>query len=196
LLHPDSCSDYRSVRSGGSLAQTADVATDEDAACIAARNPLAATGNLVQPEYSGSVLGSFDASNKQPAVNDAARCGRTTMSSDAASLAGEQVGPLERKHLQHTNYRAVADGVKVSRTHWHIATANALGWGFDGMDGVIFALVSPMVIKEFSLTVPEYRSGLRSRFLSESPACISGHGSPTVSGGARCSPSTSRCSHC
>jgi hypothetical protein len=27
------------------------------------------------------------------------------------------------------------------------------------MDGVIFALVSPMVIKEFSLTVPEYRSG-------------------------------------
>src|SRR5260370_32434990 len=29
------------------------------------------------------------------------------------------------------------------------------------MDGVIFALVSPMVIKEFSLTVPEYRSGLQ-----------------------------------
>jgi MFS transporter, putative metabolite:H+ symporter len=26
---------------------------------------------------------------------------------------------------------------------------------------VIFALVSPMVIKEFSLTVPEYRSGLQ-----------------------------------
>ena len=83
------------------------------------------------------------------------------MSSDAASLVGEQVGPLERKHLQHANYRAVTDGVKVSRTHWHIATANALGWGFDGMDGVIFALVSPMVIKEFSLTVPEYRSGLQ-----------------------------------
>jgi hypothetical protein len=29
------------------------------------------------------------------------------------------------------------------------------------MDGVIFALMSPMVIKEFSLTVPEYRSGLQ-----------------------------------
>jgi MFS family permease len=39
--------------------------------------------------------------------------------------------------------------------------ANALGWGFDGMDGVIFALVAPMVIKEFSLSVPEYRSGLQ-----------------------------------
>ncbi len=79
----------------------------------------------------------------------------------SASPAGEQVGPLEQKHLQYANYRAVTDGVEISRTHWHIATANALGWGFDGMDGVIFALVSPMVIKEFSLTVPEYRSGLQ-----------------------------------
>ena len=83
------------------------------------------------------------------------------MSSDAVSPAGEQVGPLERKYLQHANYRAVTDGVKVSKTHWHIATANALGWGFDGMDGVIFALVTPMIIKEFSLTVPEFRSGLQ-----------------------------------
>src|SRR6266853_2326728 len=73
----------------------------------------------------------------------------------------EQVGPLEKKHLQFANYRAVAEATKVSKTHWHIAAANALGWGFDGMDGVIFALVSPMVIKEFSLTVPEYRSGLQ-----------------------------------
>src|SRR5262249_5919174 len=103
-------------------------------------------------------------SDPMPATNgppDAARCERTTMSSDVASTAREQVGPLERKYLQHANYRAVTDGVKVSKTHWHIATANALGWGFDGMDGVIFALVSPMVIKEFSLTVPEYRSGLQ-----------------------------------
>src|SRR6266481_1835089 len=75
--------------------------------------------------------------------------------------ADEQVGPLEQRHLQFANYRAVAEGTKVSKTHWHIAAANALGWGFDGMDGVIFALVSPMVIKEFSLTVPEYRSGLQ-----------------------------------
>jgi MFS family permease len=79
----------------------------------------------------------------------------------AAIPAGEPVGPLEQKHLQYANYRAVSDGTKLSRTHWHIATANALGWGFDGMDGVIFALVSPMVISEFSLTVPEYRTGLQ-----------------------------------
>jgi MFS family permease len=65
-------------------------------------------------------------------------------------------------HRRHANYRAVADeNGGVTRTHWHIATANGLGWGFDGMDGVIFALISPLVIKEFSLTVPEYRTGLQ-----------------------------------
>ena len=83
------------------------------------------------------------------------------LSAPAAGPAGGEIGPLEQKHLQYANYRAVADGTEVSKTHWHIALANALGWGFDGMDGVIFALISPMVIKEFSLTVPEYRSGLQ-----------------------------------
>jgi MFS family permease len=79
----------------------------------------------------------------------------------AASPPGGPIGPLEQKHLQYANYRAVADGADLSKTHWHIAAANGLGWGFDGMDGVIFALVTPMIIKEFSLTVPEYRSGLQ-----------------------------------
>jgi len=71
------------------------------------------------------------------------------------------VGPLEQQHLQYANYRAVADGTEVTKTHWHIAIANAAGWGFDGMDGVIFALISPMVIKDFALTLPEYRSGVQ-----------------------------------
>ena len=79
----------------------------------------------------------------------------------AATPTGAQVGPLEQKHLEYANYRAVAGGTVVTRTHWHIAIANALGWGFDGMDGVIFALVSPMVIKEFSLSLPEFRSGMQ-----------------------------------
>ena len=83
------------------------------------------------------------------------------MAATAGVSAGEQIGPLEQKHLLNANYRAVTDGTEVSKTHWHIAAANALGWGFDGMDGVIFALVAPMVIKEFSLSVPEYRSGLQ-----------------------------------
>ncbi len=71
------------------------------------------------------------------------------------------VGPLEQKHMRHANYRAVANDSHITRTHWHIATANGLGWGFDGMDGVIFALVSPLIIKEFALSVPEYRTGLQ-----------------------------------
>lgn len=86
------------------------------------------------------------------------------LAAPAGGLAGGEVGPLEQKHLQYPNYRAVTDGTEISKTHWHIATANALGWGFDGMDGVIFALISPLVIKEFSLTVPEYRSGLVRRY--------------------------------
>ena len=77
------------------------------------------------------------------------------------SDADTDVGPLEQKHLQYANYRAVAGSTELTKTHWHIATANALGWGFDGMDGVIFALISPMVIKEFQLTLPEYRSGMQ-----------------------------------
>ena len=54
------------------------------------------------------------------------------------------VGPLERKHMRYANYRAVADDSRITPTHRHIAIANGLGWGFDGMDGVIFALVSPL----------------------------------------------------
>ncbi|MCC8951523.1 MFS transporter [Bradyrhizobium sp. Arg62] len=79
----------------------------------------------------------------------------------AVNDANIDIGPLEQKHLQYANYRAVADTTEITKTHWHIATANALGWGFDGMDGVIFALISPMVIKEFSLSLPEYRSGMQ-----------------------------------
>src|ERR1700745_916786 len=60
-------------------------------------------------------------------------------------------GPLEQRHLQYANYRAVADGSKITRTHWHIALANGLGWGFEGMEGVIFAVMSPLGIKEFAV---------------------------------------------
>ena len=83
------------------------------------------------------------------------------LAAPAAGPVGGEVGPLEQQHLQNARYRAVAEGDTITKTHWHIAIANALGWGFDGMDGVIFALVSPMVIKEFSLSLPEYRSGMQ-----------------------------------
>jgi hypothetical protein len=134
--------------------------------CTAATNPLAAIQNLVQPQYSGAIIGWAPATTR--AVNGAARCGRITMSSitadgiaaPAANPAGEPIGPLEQKHLQFANYRAVTDDTEVSKTHWHIATANALGWGFDGMDGVIFALVAPMVSRNS-----------RSPYRNIAPAC-------------------------
>jgi len=83
------------------------------------------------------------------------------MSDAAVAMADLEVGPLEQRHLQYANYRAVAGGTEVTRTHRHIALANGLGWGFDGMDGVMFALVSPLIIKEFALDIPTYRSGLQ-----------------------------------
>ena len=76
-------------------------------------------------------------------------------------VAAEAAGPLERQHLRYANYRAVSDSSKVTRTHWHIALANGLGWGFDGMNGVLFELLSPLIITEFALDIPTYRSGFQ-----------------------------------
>jgi MFS family permease len=83
------------------------------------------------------------------------------MSNTTVEVAEPPFGPLERKHLQYANYRAVADGTEITKTHRHIALANGLGWGFDGMDSSMFGLVSPLIIKEFALDVPTYRSGLQ-----------------------------------
>ena len=58
-----------------------------------------------------------------------------------ASVAPSLVGPLEARHLQSPIYRNAADPTRVTSTHWHIAWANGLDWGFDGMDGAILALV-------------------------------------------------------
>jgi MFS family permease len=81
--------------------------------------------------------------------------------SNSPSYRAASIGPLELKHMRHANYRAVADDSRITPTHRHIAIANGLGWGFDGMDGVIFALISPLIIREFALTVPQYRTGLQ-----------------------------------
>jgi MFS family permease len=70
-------------------------------------------------------------------------------------------GPLEEKHGRTQKYRNVAQGDKLTSTHWHIASANGLGWGFDGMDGAIFALVAPMVMAEFAVGLTDYRSGVQ-----------------------------------
>ena len=79
-------------------------------------------------------------------------------SAEPALVAG---GPLEERHLKSPAYRNVAQQERLTGTHWHIAWANGLGWGFDGMDGAIFSLVAPLVMQEFAVALPEYRSGVQ-----------------------------------
>jgi hypothetical protein len=52
---------------------------------------------------------------------------------DAAGFGFLAAGSIELQHLQYTNYRAVADSSKVTRTHWHIYLSNRLGWGIAEM---------------------------------------------------------------
>ncbi len=84
------------------------------------------------------------------------------MSPSGAIASAEITGPIEQSYRERSAaFRAASNSTRLSRTHWHIAIANGLGWGFDGMDGVIFALATPLVIKDFGVTLPEYRSGLQ-----------------------------------
>ena len=71
------------------------------------------------------------------------------------------IGPLEEKYRRSAAFRDASDQTRVTRTHWHIAVSNGLGWGFDGMDGLIFGLATPILIKEFGVTLTEWRSGLQ-----------------------------------
>ena len=82
--------------------------------------------------------------------------------SEAVASSDIITGPLEQSYrARSAAFRAASDTTRVTRTHWHIAIANGLGWGFDGMDGIIFALMTPLIIKDFGITVPEYRSGMQ-----------------------------------
>jgi MFS family permease len=80
---------------------------------------------------------------------------------ESAFGGADVVGPLETKHLDSQLYRNAADASRVTATHWHIAWANGLGWGFDGMDGAILALVAPLLLKEFAIDLAAYRNGIQ-----------------------------------
>ncbi len=69
------------------------------------------------------------------------------------------VGPLEQRYRESPTFRNASDTTRLTPTHWHIAAANGLGWMFDGMDGIIMALIAPLVIKEFGISLPMWRSG-------------------------------------
>jgi MFS family permease len=79
----------------------------------------------------------------------------------AASAADAPAGPLEAQYLGSRLYRNVADPSRITSTHWHIAWANGLGWGFDGMDGAILALVAPLLMQDFAINLGTYRSGVQ-----------------------------------
>jgi hypothetical protein len=94
------------------------------------------------------------------------REGKKMSMQDAAAIAGAgqpaaTLGPLEAVHLRSQNYRNATDNTRITSTHWHIAWANGLGWGFDGMDGAILALVAPLLMKEFAIDLGTYRSGVQ-----------------------------------
>ena len=78
-----------------------------------------------------------------------------------ASAGDSLVGPLEARHLESRIYRNAANSTRLTSTHWHIAWANGLGWGSDGMDGAILALVAPLLMKEFAIDLGVYRSGVQ-----------------------------------
>ena len=78
------------------------------------------------------------------------------MSTTTAGSAA--VGPFEAPDMKSEAYRNARDQTRVTKTHYHIATANGLGWAFDGMDGILFGLAVPFFLKEFQVTIPEWRS--------------------------------------
>jgi MFS transporter, putative metabolite:H+ symporter len=71
------------------------------------------------------------------------------------------IGPIEQRYRQSPAFRNASDQTRITATHYHIAIANGLGWGFDGMDGVIFALAVPLLIKEFGVSLSEWRTGVQ-----------------------------------
>ena len=79
----------------------------------------------------------------------------TTTADDAA------VGPFERPYMRSQAYRNARDQTRVTRTHYHIAAANGLGWAFDGMDGLLFGLAVPFLIRDFHVDIPTWRTGVQ-----------------------------------
>ena len=140
-IYPKKRTSFVRLRWAGSLTGHRDLPVDGIAALPARAVPRAIGLPPFQIGFSfchpDTVLTRTEVGKQQCAVNDAARPGRTMMSSitadgmaaPAANPAAEQIGPLEQQHLQYANYRAVTDGTEVSKTHWHIAVANGARLG-------------------------------------------------------------------
>ncbi len=116
--------------------------------------------------------------------------------SDAALGASAIVGPLEQQYRRSVNFRNASETERLTPTHWHIAVANGLGWMFDGMDGLIMALIAPMVIKEFGVDLPTWRTGVQISLLVGVAGMFVWPWLADRYGRRRCWHSTSPCSRC
>jgi hypothetical protein len=74
------------------------------------------------------------ASRRQPIEASQPETPEETVMSEAV------IGPMEERYRHSQAFRNGSDQTKLTPTHHHIAIANGLGWGFDGMEGAIFAL--------------------------------------------------------
>ena len=78
-----------------------------------------------------------------------------------ANDGAEAIGPLEQKYLKSQTFKNVCDRSKLSSTHWHVAISNGLGWAFDGMDIAILGLVTPLLMKDFGISLAEFRGSVQ-----------------------------------
>jgi MFS family permease len=82
------------------------------------------------------------------------------------------VGPREQKYLASKAFRAASEKDRITPTHWHIALSNGLGWTFDGMDAAILGLVTPMLLKEYGLSLLDFTTALQFFGLAAVAGCI------------------------
>jgi MFS family permease len=68
-------------------------------------------------------------------------------------------GPLEARHLLSQNYRNVAQTARITRTHYHVALANFLGYVVDSIDANILGTIAPSLILTFGISLTAYAAG-------------------------------------
>jgi len=68
-------------------------------------------------------------------------------------------GPLEARHLLSQNYRNVAQTERITRTHYHVALANFLGYVVDSIDANILGTIAPSLIVTFGISLGAYAAG-------------------------------------
>ena len=74
-------------------------------------------------------------------------------------------GPLEAKHLRSQSYRNVAQTARITRTHYHVALANFLGYVVDSLDANILGTIAPSLIATFGISLAALATGTQTAML-------------------------------